>query len=363
MATLNSKVQYPENNDEAAKLYLGSKQLDPLPQIEAGLLSSADIVDYVVATGMVHPFHPEDVKSASYGLRLKGKVVYWDKSNNKTTKILSDEIIPKYENYSHVEEVIIPSNSISFVSLEPKLRLPNYIAARFNLRIKQVYRGFLLGTGPLVDPGFDGYLSFPLHNLTDNDYTISFNEEIVWMEFTKLSTKFRWTGSEPGLSRQGEFVEFTKELRMDVDDYLRHSNNGQPIASSIPVAVEASQKAAESAERRVRKLEIAGIASAIIAILVATWGAFELTTDLTSLVRDVQNELHSQRNSVSDAAMLRISELEDKLESLAQVATVGTLSSDRLNSLEDDRYKIDEILWQLEVLKQQILTDENTVPK
>ena len=78
-------------------------------------------------------------------------------------------------------------NSITFVQIESKIRLPEYIALRFNLRIKHVHRGLLLGTGPLVDPGFAGELLIPLHNLTSKKYEISVEEGIIWIEFTKTS--------------------------------------------------------------------------------------------------------------------------------------------------------------------------------
>ena len=55
---------------------------------------------------------------------------------------------------SDINSYVFPENSITFVQIESKIRLPNYIALRFNLRIQHVHRGLLLGTGPLVDPGF-----------------------------------------------------------------------------------------------------------------------------------------------------------------------------------------------------------------
>ena len=50
-----------------------------------------------------------------------------------------------------------------------------------------MHRGLLLGTGPLVDPGFHGRLLIPLHNLTSDEYTIRGDEGLIWMEFTKTS--------------------------------------------------------------------------------------------------------------------------------------------------------------------------------
>src|SRR5256885_14069412 len=91
-------------------------------------------------------------------------------------------------------------------------RFPDYIAARFNLKIPNVYRGLLLGTGPLVDPGWSGRLSFPLHNLTTNDYEFPGGEEIIWMEFTKLSENDRWLDrSVVSPERRGTYHAFPSE--------------------------------------------------------------------------------------------------------------------------------------------------------
>ena len=68
---------------------------------------------------------------------------------------------------------------------EETLGLPYYMAVRVNLRIKHVHRGILLGTGPLIDPGYDQPILIPLHNLTDQDYFIGLDEGLIWVEFTK----------------------------------------------------------------------------------------------------------------------------------------------------------------------------------
>ena len=67
------------------------------------------------------------------------------------------------------------------------MRLPNYIAVQFNLRITHVHRGLLLGTGPLVDPGFHGKILIPLHNLTSEKYIIRADEGLINGVYEDLS--------------------------------------------------------------------------------------------------------------------------------------------------------------------------------
>jgi hypothetical protein len=78
-------------------------------------------------------------------------------------------------------------NSIVYVSSAEKLNLPFYIVARFNLRVKWVYKGILLGTGPQVDPGFKGNLSCPLFNLTDRAVRIKLDEMFATIDFERTS--------------------------------------------------------------------------------------------------------------------------------------------------------------------------------
>ncbi len=78
-------------------------------------------------------------------------------------------------------------NSIVYVSTAESLNLPFYIAARFNLRVKWVYRGILLGTGPQVEPGFRGHLSCPLFNLTDQAVRIKLGDEFATIDFERTT--------------------------------------------------------------------------------------------------------------------------------------------------------------------------------
>src|SRR5258708_37171627 len=78
-------------------------------------------------------------------------------------------------------------SSIVFVSIAETLDLPYYIVARFNLRVKWVYKGILLGTGPQVEPGFVGRLSCPLFNLTGQKVKMKLGDEFATIDFERTS--------------------------------------------------------------------------------------------------------------------------------------------------------------------------------
>lgn len=306
-----SDPDFAKDDDDAEKRYQRYKSLDPFPDIAPALLNSADIADYVAATGMICPFEYEKalLKPASYGVRLQGLCIYWS-NNNKQRFVLSKKPIERYANIEHRESFKLERNSIAFVSLEPMFRIPEYIAVRFNLKIKHVYRGLLLGTGPLVDPGFQNRLSFPLHNLTNDEYQLWAGEEAIYLEFTKLSKWKNWTTKplvplpEEQEERKGRYFAFDAEKlkRQDLDDYLRHANDGNPVESSIPIEIHSAQVAASHAAAEAQRIRTTVETVALITFLavLATVGAIILqgqslvNTTLTT-VADIHSDFNKPR--------------------------------------------------------------------
>jgi deoxycytidine triphosphate deaminase len=295
---------------EARQRFRRTRGIDPFPDIPPALLNSADLLDYIAATGMIYPFEinpgnpSELLKPASCGIRLAGDVLYWD-----TTPDGGSELVTQTLGFG--EELCLKRNSIVYVTLEPMLQLPDYIAARFNLTIRDIYRGILVGTGPLVDPGFTGRLSLPLHNLTFNNYVIKGGEPLVWMEFTKLSVNTRWAGAST-TRRRGTYIEFPdrKRKRRTVNDYVKYAS-GTPITSSIPPLVERAEQSAKAAQEQVtaqtrrftRISIIAALAlfAAIATILISVYSLVDSSDasrrDLTQQVDTLEHQVEVLRKS------------------------------------------------------------------
>lgn len=226
---LPPKWNYPQSPADAEERAANYRDFDPFPDIKATLLSSEHIKAYVRETAMIMPFDDDPnhgrLKSASYEVNPGGSFIYWDEHG-----------IKKVEKIAKDGTFTLPPNSISFVQLEAEFRLPQYIAVRFNLRITHVHRGLLLGTGPLVDPGFHGNLLIPLHNLTSDPYTIRGDEGIIWIEFTK-------TSHLANLSRRVDDptdVLIATEARKNnqpPEYYFDKASKNRPIQSSIPPLV------------------------------------------------------------------------------------------------------------------------------
>jgi len=304
-----TNVNQPQNDfaqtdDEAKQKFEIYKSKDPFPEITPALLNSADIYDYVAVTGMIYPFEPkENLKSASYAVPILGKAVYWDGDNQKHV-----EIIDKGTEFK------LKPNSIAFVTLEPMFRLPDYIAFRFNLKITNVYRGILLGTGPLVDPGFAGKLSIPLHNLTTNEYTFIGGVDLIWMEFTKLSPNQRWDKNiYENIPRTGKYVKFPSNKALpDVEGYLRKADPHRSIRSSIPEVFQNAEKAAKEATDKVtffqKVLTIGGGISAIVIFM----SLLALYFQVTSLVQDSVNFVKSAKKELEQSSSINTIEQENQ---------------------------------------------------
>ena len=312
-------------NSEAEKKYEKYKSLDPYPDIQPALLNSADIEDYVNTTGMIDPYYPDKLKSASYEAKIKGKCIYWDENGNKQ----EIDIDQPYTSF------ILRPNSIAFVEVEPTFRLPDYIALRFNLKITHVYRGLLLGTGPLIDPGYVGKIYIPLHNLTSNPYTFEYEEGLIWVEFTKISNSERWKYKEElnkAINRKAEYKPFPpNKMNKKLGYFLHKAAKGKPIKSSIPSAVEDAKKMAKNAENSakwIRNISIATALALVLSIVTLIYNSWLLqrnyVKETSGLTSDLKIQINNQTGLYQKikkdlaSANIQIKMMKEKIDSLEQ---------------------------------------------
>jgi deoxycytidine triphosphate deaminase len=292
---------------------------DPFPEIVPALLSAVEIRNYARVTGMIHPYDDSRLKAASYSAGMGGTFVRWE----------SDKRIE--EDIQSLSEIVLPANSISFVQTDITFRLPHYIALRFNLQISHVHRGILLGTGPVVDPGFEGKLLIPLHNLTSTNYAIPITEPLIWIDFTK--TTFRRPVKQRGYDSSGweAFLFPDRKKHLTADQYFRRANNLNPIESSIPEAIrqmaaeakqagddassakndaEAAKKAAvdtkeqsDKADKRLFRIGLAGLAAVGLAVLA-------IYLQSVGVVQDAASTINDARAIVTEASQSRGAEVQ-----------------------------------------------------
>jgi deoxycytidine triphosphate deaminase len=303
-------------DDAAAQAaFEANKSKDPLNDVAPTLLRADHIKEYAEKAGLIFPFDKTRLKTASYGLPLEGLCVWWDEKNKKHEVVVTaDDAAVKglWSGVRRVRDIEIPSNSIVFVTLGPMIRLPDYIAARFNLRIVNVYRGFLAGTGPLVDPGFADRLTFPIHNLTDAAYTLSAGgDTAVWIEFTKISRRNADDTALPAPYSDNEHRYRSRGLGQLLND----ANQGRPIRSSIPDTVEQARKAL----KLWYGVTISGAAVFALALATAMWqvlGFMAQNNSLTTTVVQTQEARIDQQQATIKEQQQRIEQLRRDLAAL-----------------------------------------------
>ncbi len=147
-----------------------------------GVLLSDRIERLCDKYNMIHPLNKEHLKPASYELSVgdlfsRAGVTFPLKPGASFT--------------------IEPFDVVLIQTLET-LNLPPFLIARWNIRIKWAYRGLLWVGAPQVDPGFRGFLSCPIYNLSNKPVNLTHGESIAAMDFvmttpvTEKSIHYEW---------------------------------------------------------------------------------------------------------------------------------------------------------------------------
>lgn len=296
---------------EARQKFEQWRDIDPFPDVAPALLNAADIDDYMRAAAMVFPYDPAKRKTASYALSVGTEVAYWspDEPNEAPIRELKSGA-----------PVTIPPNSLVYVRTAQDFQLPNYMAVRFNLHIDLVHKGLLLGTGPLVDPGFFGKLMVPLHNLTSNTYVLAVGDDFIWAEFTKTSLAAQWLKQGTDRPKQsGQLVAFpARKENRSLAYYLHRARLGherlQPgvshyaLQNAIPDAIYKARRTAQDAKISANKakrrlgqtrnlvaglglLALIGAAATLYSQIQASRSALQSTL---GLVKDTNKEVGQQ---------------------------------------------------------------------
>jgi Deoxycytidine deaminase len=199
-------------------------------------------------------FERERVKGASYSMR-PAPHDGWIVDEFGAIKSLTIET-----DGANREWYIAPKNSFVFIRLAELLRLPFYMIARFNLKIRYVYQGLLLGTGPQIDPGYAGRIFIPLHNLTSEPVSIYTDETFVSFDF-ELTTPLELDKGDP--SNRDEFYKIYLDSKRPIDraklerqalrDYLGESKPH----SSLEVLQNELKALSEGAKQNVQIMQTA----------------------------------------------------------------------------------------------------------
>jgi deoxycytidine triphosphate deaminase len=267
------------------------KYEDPHPS-EKGILLSNRIHEFceqglLIADGF---YKKENLRPASYTLTIGDDYI---DSEGKVQRLSEDE-----------DSFVFEKNSIVFVSIHEKFELPYYVIARFNIRVNWVYDGVLLGTGPQVDPGFSGFLSCPLYNLTNSDLTIKRRQDFATIDFEKT------TDLLPAckLERKKEIIAGAKDKVLDPVEEGIYSFYRAASLTPLGHKLKKPHKMVSSLielREEVKTWRKLGIGSAIaffgLTLSLLAFGAniYRQNSDLSRQVTEGKNELQSAKQTIS----------------------------------------------------------------
>ena len=333
---------------------------DPLPEIPPALLNSVDIKRYIDNGCLIDPdkFEKNRLQPASYQMKFLGEAHYWEHENGVLKRKI--EILCERSIFE------IKKNSIVYILLREQFRLPEYIIARFNLHIRLVHKGLLLGTGPMVHPGFFGKLFIPLHNLTDNDYMIKCGGPLIWVEFTKLSGNAYWgnavtmLGMElQGTSKQLERPEFLIEGKTipqyDADGYLDKSEVllKHGVQSAFKGSLEKTENAVTMAHeetKRFRTIYTWGGIVSVLAIVISIVSVIVQGNSFVVQIIDVAQE--ENRRQIEFNRNIQFKDINSNQKKIVNLETAIDLHSTEVEVLKGQvnlyKYKTDLLQKQLD---------------
>jgi len=161
----------------------------------SGVLLSERIENLSTKYKMIFPLNKEHLKPASYELSVGD---YYSSAGVTHTLKRGDTF------------EIAPFDVVLIQTLET-LNLPRFLIARWNIRIKWAYKGLLWVGAPQVDPGFRGFLSCPLYNLSNKPVLLAHGDAIAAMDFVMTTP----------VSPQSKRYPWQTRTRMVFSDYER----------------------------------------------------------------------------------------------------------------------------------------------
>lgn len=308
---MHEEIEFPASAKEADLRADEWEFVDPFDDLPPALLTANQILNYGKIVGLVYPFETELIKGATYEVGVGGDAYYWDE--NQKRRVLSVKSQGKYG-------ITLKPNSITFVETEVEFLLPQYIAARFNLHIKLVHRGLLLGTGPIVDPGFRGRLLIPIHNLTSSPYTIEKGEKLIWVEFSKTAFG-RHSDRYNYEQKEDDFRCFPKEKRrIKAQEYLWKANSNNPIMSSISGFISSTDERVETVEGRLKNIGFIGFITLLVTVVLSLGSSWSLYDSALGVVERKASD-HDELADRMDALLECLKEANEAQASC--VAEIG----------------------------------------
>ena len=267
---------------------------DCIPQ---GMLSSPQIKRYIKSGLLIiipdknkEEVLRKQLKSATYDMRLGDKALICKNDRKQEIDVAKNNLY-------------LEPNSLTFVTIYEDFNLPKNVIARFNLKVKLVHKGLLLGTGPIVDPEFKGKLFIPIHNFSSQGVQLYYLDSIISVEFTKTLD----TLSE-------DYVE-NKHKNGNIDNYIKESN---PTESSVYKTINELKKKLS----RLNLITYGSLIAAASVVVSVAYGGYQLVSGTNARIDGVfrefikKEEIYQENKELTMQLLKKIELLEAELDSI-----------------------------------------------
>lgn len=243
--------------------------------------------------GPIRPCLRENVRTASYDLRLGGEFLLHDLDEP------SYKVAPRQ--LAKGESVVLAPDAVVFVSVLEMVHLPSDLVGHVSLKMDLLRQGLLMGSQSQIDAGYRGQIFALLYNLSDVPVSVQYGESLIRLELTRLPE--------------------TTEAPYDGD--YQDTPLGEAIKTPVPSALQSMRRRVDAADEKIRNTRW-------IAAVLATAAIFATAGQ-------------TYCGSVDDAKQ-RISKLEGEVETLRRQPPVSGERSQRtaeiLRALENDLAKL-----------------------
>lgn len=141
-----------------------------------GVVLAKGIEYYCHQFDLIQPFEPLNLKPANYKLRVGNQYAIGGEIRSLLDEPGKDTI------------TIPPFAAVVIKTLET-INMPQFLIARWNIRVKHAYAGLMWVGGPQVDAGFVGHLACPIYNLSDREVRLRIGDPFAVIDFVK-TTKY-----------------------------------------------------------------------------------------------------------------------------------------------------------------------------
>ena len=162
-------------------LLLGSSRTDDLPGTRIRRMRDEDIINFfgknpegrmefrgVEEDCEITDFDESRVQKTSYDTRIGGVIDPEDET----------EAVEEVDS-----EVVIPAGATRLVCIKEHITLPSWLEAEIHPASNIGRKGLFVANGPIIDPGWSGYLRVSVFNSTKSEKRISIEEPFLTLRF------------------------------------------------------------------------------------------------------------------------------------------------------------------------------------